>query len=119
MRLGDAKFFNLFELVAARSNPGRTRDIWQIGPVVWTRERTSYKGPHYSFHVDVDLLDRPGGGGWTLLTAHEIWWDRQHEDAFRNGRWVRLVKGSRGDVLTWFAEQETILQTQGHEAPRR
>jgi hypothetical protein len=57
MWLGDTKFFNLFALIAASTNPDRTR-----------------------------------------------------KDAFRNGRWVHLVKGARADVFKWFAEQEGSLE---------
>jgi len=110
MRLGDTKFFNLFALIAASTNPDRTRDVWQVGPVAWTRERTNYKGPRYSFLIAIDTLHCSGRRGWTLLAGHETWWDHEHPDAFRNGRWVHLVKGSRADALKWFAEQEDSLE---------
>ncbi len=109
MRLGDTKFFNLFALVAAHTNPDRSGDQWQAGSVAWTRERASYKGPAYSFQIEVHTLRRTGRRGWTLLAGHETWWDGARRDALRNGRWVRLVKGARADVLTWFAEQEAAL----------
>lgn len=32
------------------------------------------------------------------------------KDAFRNGRWVHLAKGARGDVLKWFAKREAELE---------
>ena len=110
MRLGDTKFFNLFALLAASTNPDRTRDQWQIGQVAWTRERTAHNGPDYSFQIEVHTLRHAGRRGWMLLAGHETWWDREHKDAFRNGRWVHLAKGARGDVLKWFAEQEEALE---------
>jgi hypothetical protein len=109
MRLGDTKFFNMFALVAARTNPGSARDVWQVGQVVWIREHTSHKGPRYSFRIEMDILQRPGSRGWTLLAGREIWWDCEHADAFRSGGWVHLSKGSRNEVLKWFAEQEKAL----------
>jgi len=106
MRLGDTKFFNLFALLAASTNPDRTTDQWQVGQVAWTRERTSTKGPLYSFQIELHTLRHAGRRGWVLLAAHETWWDCAHKDAFRNGRWVHLVKGASVDVLKWFAERE-------------
>jgi hypothetical protein len=109
MRLGDTKFFNLFALVAARSNPGAKHDVWQVGQVVWTREHTGHKGQRYSFRIETDILHRPGSRGWTLLAGREFWWDGERADAFRSGSWVHLTKGCRDDVLKWFAEQESVL----------
>ena len=109
MRLGDTKFFNLFALVAATSNPDRTRDTWDVDHVHWTRERTSHCGPHYSFQIELDILSHDGRRGWTLLMGHETWWTLGKADAFRNGRWVHLVKGARSDVLKWFAKREAEL----------
>jgi len=110
MRLGDTKFFNLFALIAASTNADRTRDVWQVGPVAWTRQRTTHNGPDYSFQVEVHTLRHAGRRGWTLLAGHESWWDRAGKDAFRNGRWVHLAKGARADVLKWLAEQEGSLE---------
>jgi len=110
MRLGDTKFFNLYALVAARSNPGAKRDVWQVGQVVWTREHSSRQGAHYAFRIETDVLQRSGSRGWTLLAGREMWWDGEHRDAFRSGGWVHLTKGSRDDVLKWFAEQEKLLE---------
>jgi hypothetical protein len=109
MRLGDTKFFNLFALLAVGTNADRS-DQWQTGQVAWTRERASYKGPLYSFQIEVHTLRNAGRRGWTLLTGHETWWDREHKDPFKNGRWVHLAKGARADVLKWFAEQEKALE---------
>jgi hypothetical protein len=110
MRLGDTKFFNLFALLAVSTNVDRSSDQWQVGQVAWTRERSSYKGPLYSYQIEVHTLRHAGRRGWTLLTGHENWWDREHKDAFKNGRWVHLAKGARADVLKWFAEQEKALE---------
>jgi len=109
MRLGDSKFFNLFALVAAHTNPGGKRDAWQIGPVTWTKEHTDHKGARYSFRIETNILQRPGVRGWTLLACREFWWDGEHSDAFRSGFWVHLSRGSRIDVLRWFGEQEQTL----------
>ena len=110
MRLGDTKFFNLFALLASTSNPDRTRDRWEVSGVTWTRERTTRAGPDYFFQIEVHILRHSGRRGWTLIAGHETWRDGAHKDAFRNGRWVHLVKGARADVLKWFAEQERELE---------
>ena len=110
MRLGDTKFFNLFALVVTTSNPDRTRDEWQVGQVSWTRERTSLRGPRYSFQMEVHTLHCAGRHGWTLLVAHETWWARERQDPFRNGQWVHLSAGTRKDVEKWFAEREAALE---------
>jgi hypothetical protein len=109
MRLGDTKFFNLFFLLAGTTNPDRTRNAWQVGSIDWARERTTLTGPNFSLQIEVHTLHRPGRRGWTLLAGHETWWDGARKDPFRNGRWVHLSKGSRTDVLAWFAEQEKEL----------
>ena len=110
MRLGDTSFFNLFALVAGATNPDRTRDAWDVDHVHWTRERTSHRGPSYAFQIELHTLAHDGRRGWTLLMGHETWWAPGKPDAFRNGRWVHLVKGARADVLKWFAKRETELE---------
>jgi len=109
MRLGDTKFFNLFALIAAASNPDRTRDLWDIDHVTWRRERTSHRGPDCSFQIELHTLIHDGRHGWTLLLGHETFWMPDRTDAFRNGRWVHLVKGARSDVIKWFEKQEREL----------
>lgn len=109
MRLGDSKFFNLFALVAATSNPDRACDLWDIDRVKWRRERTSRRGPDYSFQIELHTLNHEGRHGWTLLLGHETFWTPERTDAFRNGRWVHLVKGARGDAIKWFEKQEKEL----------
>lgn len=109
MRLGDTSFFNLFALVTSATNPDRTRDAWDVDHVHWTRERTSHRGAHYAFQMELHTLSHDGKRGWTLLMGHETWWAGNKPDAFRNGRWVHVVKGSRADVLKWFARREAEL----------
>ena len=109
MRLGDTKFFNLFALVAASSNPGRA-DCWQADDVSWTRERCSHKGPQYAFQIELHTLRYSGRHPWTLLAARETWWDGTKRDAFRDGRWVHLTEGARSDVIKWFSARETALE---------
>lgn len=110
MRLGDTKFFNLFSLAAAAANSDRTRDAWEVDHVRWTRERANHKGPSYSFQIELHTLVHDGRRGWMLLVGHETWWAAGKPDAFRNGRWVHLAKGARGDVLKWFAKREEELE---------
>jgi len=109
MRLGDNRFFNLFALLAASTNPDRNCDSWQVGSVCWTRERTTHRAPHYSFQIEIHTLVRDGRAGWILLMARETWWEGGKVDAFRNGHWVHLVRGARADVLGWFAAREKEL----------
>jgi hypothetical protein len=109
VRLGDTNFFNVFSLVAATTNPDRRCDAWTVGHVRWTRERTTHKGPTYTFQIELHTLTHDGRHGWTLLLGHEIWWEAGAKDAFRNGRWAHLVKGSRTDVIKWFAAREEEL----------
>lgn len=109
MRLGDTKFFNLFALLATASNPGR-KDCWQCGEVSWSRERSTLRTAHYSYQLELHVLRRGGRRPWTLLAAHETWWDQKRKDAFRNGRWVHLSEGTRQDVLKWFAAREAELE---------
>jgi len=109
MRLGDSKFFNLFALLAASSNPDRNRDAWRVDMVDWTRERLSHKGPNHALQIELHTLIRGGRRGWTLLCGHETWWDAGKLDAFRNGRWTHLAHGARGDVIAWFQEREREL----------
>ena len=110
MRLGDTSFFNLFALVAGATNPDRNRDAWDVDHVHWTRERTSHRGPHYAFQIELHTLVHDGRRGWTLLMGHETWWAPGKPDAFRNGRWVHLAKGARGDVLKWFETRQAELE---------
>jgi hypothetical protein len=109
MRLGDNRFFNLFALVAAASNKDRMRDAWDVDRVHWIRERVSHGGPNWSLHIEVHTLDRAGRGGWTLLVGRETWWEGGEADAFRNGHWVHLSRGTRDDVLKWFEAREREL----------
>jgi hypothetical protein len=110
MRLGDTRFFNLFALLASTSNPDRTKDAWQVDQVRWVRERSSFKGPLYSFQVEIHTLCHAGRRGWMLLVAHETWWSPERKDPFRNGQWAHLSKGARRDAEAWFAKQEAALE---------
>ena len=110
MRLGDTAFFNLFAMLTAASNPGRTCDRWEVDGVTWTRERTRHNGPAYAFQIELHTLAHDGRRGWTLLLGHETWWEAGKRDAFRNGRWAHISKGARADVLKWFAKREAELE---------
>ncbi|MDE2183275.1 MAG: hypothetical protein KGJ78_09660 [Alphaproteobacteria bacterium] len=110
MKLGDLKFFNLFALLALRTNPDRTADRWKVGAVSWTRRRLTERGPDFSVQIEVHTVEQDGRRGWVLLVGHETWWDGKRKDAFRNGRWAHVTKGARADVLKWFAAQENLLQ---------
>jgi len=109
MRLGDNRFFNLFALVAASTNADRTRDDWVVDRVHWIRERVSHGGPHWALRIEIYTLHREGRAGWTLLVGRETWWQGGRTDAFRNGHWVHLSRGARGDVLKWFEAREREL----------
>src|SRR5579872_3174721 len=109
MRLGDTKFFNLFALIATSSNPRRV-DHWEADEVHWTRERCNHKGPHYVFQIELHTLRHRGRHRWTLLAAHETWWDGVRRDAFRDGRWIHLTEGARSDVIKWFSAREAALE---------
>ncbi len=109
MRLGDTKFFNLFALIVSTTNPDRACHAWQVGPVAWTRQRSSLNGPHYSFQIEIHTLVRSGRRGWRIVVAHETWWADGKRDPFRNGQWVHVSQGARKDVERWFAEQEALF----------
>jgi hypothetical protein len=112
MRLGDARFFNLFALLASASNPART-SRWKVAGVTWTRSRVSHASPDHGCQIEIHTLCHAGRDGWILLSAQESWWDGARRDPFRNGRWVHLTSGKRADVLRWFTAREAEL-----EAPR-
>jgi hypothetical protein len=110
MRLGDRNFLNIFALLAANSNPGRTRHQWQVDGVSWTRERTSRQGPGYCAEVETFIISHTGKASWTLLCVHETWWEESQRKAFRNMRWVHLLNGARTDVVSWFSARQAILE---------
>ncbi|HVV65425.1 MAG TPA: hypothetical protein VHC42_08135 [Rhizomicrobium sp.] len=109
MRLGDNRFFNLFALVASATGGDRARDAWTVEGVDWTRERLSRRSAACAFQIEVFELARAGRGGWRLLVGHETWWDADHPDAFRNGRWAHVARGARSDVIEWFLAREREL----------
>jgi hypothetical protein len=109
MRLGDAKFFNLFALLASISNPARA-DQWQFADVTWAHERSSHRAASHSFQIDLHVLRHKGRRPWTLLVARETWWEGGAREPFRDGRWVHLSDGARADVIKWFSFQEAALE---------
>ncbi len=109
MRLGDTKFFNLFALIASTANPDRSCHAWQVGPVSWSRQRSSFNGPRYAFQMDVHTLRCSGRQGWCLIVGRETWWEEGRKDPFRNGQWVHVSQGRRKDVEKWFSEQEALF----------
>ncbi|HVZ91338.1 MAG TPA: hypothetical protein VG843_06785 [Rhizomicrobium sp.] len=109
MRLGDNRFFNLFSLIASATGRDRGCDAWTVEGVRWTRERLSHRSPACAFQLEVYELAQSGRDGWRLLVGHETWWDGAHADAFRNGHWARLTRGSRADVIDWFKAREREL----------
>ena len=109
MRLGDAKFFNLFALLASTSNPARA-DRWQVDEVNWSRERTSQRAALHAFQIDLHILRHVRRKPWTLLVARETWWEGNAREPFRDGRWVHLSEGARADVIKWFSAREAALE---------
>lgn len=109
MRLGDAKFFNLFALLASAGNPSR-KDQWQSDDVIWTHERSSHRTVSHSFQIDLHVLHHKGRRPWTLMVARETWWEGGAREPFRDGRWVHLSDGARADVIKWFSAREAALE---------
>ena len=109
MRLGDAKFFNLFALIAGAGNP-RHAGQWQADDVVWTRERFGHRGPLQDFQIELYTLRHIRRRPWLLLVARETWWDGKRQEPFRDGRWVHLSEGARQDVIKWFSAREAALE---------
>ncbi|MGB8276223.1 MAG: hypothetical protein WCF16_13240 [Alphaproteobacteria bacterium] len=108
--LNNRTFFNLWNLVLAATNPGLSRDRWTVGTVTWKRQRHSFRGPDFSFVMDVYTLDRNERGKrvWQLLMVVENWWDADREPV-RSAVWARALSGSQQAIVNWFRQQEKSL----------
>jgi hypothetical protein len=119
MKLGNKVFFNLFSRLVAATNTDRDRDEWQVNGVHWRRQRHSLWAPT-SFQIELHELRHTARPAWTLIFVRETWWVTDRTRAIRDACWTHLEKGSRSDVLRWFAEREVELdrKSQGAEFPR-
>lgn len=111
MRLGDRHFLNLFAQVASRANHDRDCDEWRVAGVDWQRRRLVNWSADVSFQIESHRLHHASRNAWTLLYVHELWWGESRDKTIRNIQWVRLHRGARGDVLKWFKERESQLDS--------
>ena len=110
MRLGDAKFLNLFSQIAARTNSDRDCDAWKTEGVLWQRQRVVNWTAGVSFQIETHQLSHAARNTWVLLYVHEMWWGETRDKTIRNMHWVRLQSGSRKDVLGWFKDRELEIE---------
>ncbi len=104
--LSDASFFNLFDRLVARGRAPSTAGRWRFGGAEWESARHSFTGAAHGFVAEVTTV---AGEGWLLLVAKEYWWAGGKENALRNQRWAKLVKGKPDAVLGWLRRQEKTL----------
>ena len=105
--LRDSRFLPRWHRVYAATNPGLTRDSWEVDGVAWRRQRHSHWSAEYSFQLEVHILDRQGGprSGWTLLVIVEHWWGPDRDQASRTVEWCRLLKGRTEEVQAWLKQR--------------
>jgi hypothetical protein len=100
-------FFRVFDLVAARSNPGLKHAHWVDGRIEFTRERHSFTGPKHGLAIEIFTVTDPRRRGWSLMVVKEYWWAGDDSTALKNLRWARPVRGRRADILAWLRGEES------------
>jgi hypothetical protein len=103
----DSQLLPRWHRVYAASNPGLTRDSWEVDGVTWRRQRHSYWGADYSFQFEVHTLVREGRdkATWSLLVAVEHWWGPDRERGSRTVEWCRLLTGRAEAVQAWLKQK--------------
>jgi hypothetical protein len=100
----------LFDLLTSTHNPGFKRTRWVLDGVDCARERHSFTGQKHGFAVEICTLTRGGKRGWALMVVKEYWWIGEESKDTKVLRWARPTTGRRNDIITWFREQEFVLE---------
>jgi hypothetical protein len=106
--LNNRSFFARWQVLYARSNPGLTKDRWEVDGCDWSKERHSYWGKHYSYQFEVHRLQRQSRGksDWVLLVIIERWWGEDRTKCVRESYWCRADASKSDAILAWFRRQE-------------
>lgn len=108
--LWDSRFFNVWNLLLSKTDPGPHTERWSVEAVDWSRERHGFWCADHAFRVEVHRLTCAGHSPWSLMVVSEYWWDETRKDPIRLQRWSRITRGRTADAIAWFRRQESLLQ---------
>lgn len=101
--VNDRNFLNRWQILHRATCPGLHATSWQVGDVVWRKDRISFAGSACAVTLELHHLER-ASARWTLLVVAEHWWDGKNEP-IKATTWARALAGSPKAIVAWLREQ--------------